>query len=275
MDTWIPRLASIARILALALVGYGALIFFVQRWVAFPGALRDPPRDRAVAPDGAEQVWLETSFGRVEAWLFPGHGEGALPTAVFAHGNGELIGDWTREMSDLASSGMNVLAVEFPGYGFSEGKPSRSSIREAFGTAFDRMATRPDVDPERVIAYGRSMGGGAAADLARDRPVAALVLQSTFSSAMAVARSTLVPGFLVRDRFDNVEVVERFERPVLLMHGPDDDVLPYSHAETLAEAREGLRITTIDCAHNDCARVWPDIRDHIVDFLREHGLLQR
>lgn len=274
MDTWMPRLIPVIRTLTLALLGFGVLVFFLQRRLAFPGTSRDLPRAAPVAPGDVEQVWLETSYGRVEAWFFPGSGEGARPTIVFGHGNGELIGDWYREMSSLAAGGVNVLAVEFPGYGFSEGKPSRGTIREAFNAAFDRMADRSDVDRERIVAYGRSMGGGAAGDLARDRPVAALILQSTFSSAKSVARSMLVPGFLVRDRFDNVEAVRGFEGPVLLMHGPRDDVLPFSHAQRLARAREGLAITRIDCAHNDCARVWPDIRDQLIGFLREHGLLE-
>lgn len=274
MEEWIPRLVPVTRILTLSVVGLGLLIFFAQRWVAFPGARRDPGRARAVAPQGIEQLWLETSYGRVEAWFFPAGGEGPRTTVIFAHGNGELIDDWAHAMSELAESGLNAVAVEFPGYGFSAGTSSRRTIREAFDVAFDRMAGRPDVDPDRIVAFGRSMGGGAAGDLALDRPVAALILLSTFSSAMAVARSTLVPGILVRDRFDNVTAIEGFQGPVLLMHGPTDDVLPFSHAQTLSRAREGLEITTLPCAHNDCARAWPDIRAHIVTFLGVHHILE-
>lgn len=275
METWMVKLVPVARVLTLLLVGSGLLVFFVQRWLAFPGALRHPLRAGPVAPAGVEQVWIETSHGRVEAWLFTTEAEGVRPTVVYAHGNGELIDDWRGEMSSLTAEGLNVLAVEFPGYGFSEGKPSRRTIRETFNAAFDRMAARPDVASDRIVAYGRSMGGGAAGDLARDRPVAALVLQSTFSSTMAMARSMLVPGFLVRDRFDNIAALRSFDGPVLLMHGPRDDVIPFSHAERLAATREDLRITTIDCAHNDCARVWPDIRKHLVAFLGEHGIVER
>lgn len=275
MDPWLPKLVSLSRILLLALAGFGVLAFFVQRWVAFPGALLDPRRTTPSPPDDAEQVWLETEPGRVEAWLFAAAGDGPHATVIYAHGNGELIDDWAREMADLAEAGLHVLAVEFPGYGFSGGKPSRGSIRSTFREAFDRMVARSDVDPDRIVAYGRSMGGGAAGDLARDRPVAALILQSTFSSTMDAARSMLVPGFLVRDRFDNVAAVESFDGPVLLMHGPEDEVLPFAHAERIAAARPSLRITRLSCGHNDCAGVWPEIEGHIVDFLRDNGLLGR
>ena len=272
MDSWLSAVSSVLKVALLAFAGFSLLVFVVQRWVAFPGSFRSPPRPEATGPEGAEQIWLDTSFGRVEGWFFPAPGDAPAPAIVYAHGNGELIDDWATEMSDLAERGVHVLAVEFPGYGFSEGKPTRETIRETFSEAFDRLAGRSDVDGDRIVAYGRSMGGGAAADLALDRPVAGLVLQSTFSSTVAMARTMLVPGFLVRDRFDVVDAVERYEGPVLLMHGPDDDVIPFRHAQRIAAARDDLDITVIDCAHNDCAPVWPDIRDHVVGFLDAHDL---
>lgn len=277
MEAWLPRLMPALRVLALSAVAFGLLIFLVQRWIAFPGALREPLRASPTPPRGGEQIWLSTDFGRVEAWLFtaepPGERAAPAPAVIYAHGNGELIDDWAREMRDLADRGVHALAVEFPGYGFSDGKSTRSTIRATLAEAFDRLTARGDVAEDRIVAYGRSMGGGAAGDLTRDRPVAALILQSTYSSTMAVARSMLVPGFLVRDRFDNADAVRSFDGPVLLMHGPGDDVLPFSHAERLSRAREDLEITRIDCAHNDCAPVWPDIRGHVIAFLQEESIL--
>lgn len=117
------------------------------------------------------------------------------------------------------------------------------------------------------------MGGGSAGDLVSDRPVAGLILQSTFSSAKALARASFAPGFLVRDAYDNVAAVRAYEGPVLLMHGPGDEVLPFGHAERIAEARDGLDVTPIECGHNDCARVWPEILQRVQAFLGENGIL--
>jgi fermentation-respiration switch protein FrsA (DUF1100 family) len=104
--------------------------------------------------------------------------------------------------------------------------------------------------------------------------VRALALQSTFSSIAALARQALLPGFLVLDRFDNRRAVADFQGPVLLMHGPRDEVIPFEHALTLASVREGLAITEIDCGHNDCADQWPSIVSLFAAFLRENGLLE-
>lgn len=266
---------SIVKILVVAYAGYLGLIFAMQRRMAFPGTLRVPPRASMSAPEGVEQVWLDTSFGRVEAWFLTAPDPAVAPTVVFAHGNGELIDDWLGDMRRLPARGVNALLVEFPGYGHSDGAPTRATIAETFDAAFDWLLRREGVDRAKIVAYGRSLGGGAAADLARSRPVAALVLQSTFASAAAIAREQLVPGFVVRDRFDNAAMVGAMELPVLLMHGRTDEVISWAHAERIAEAREGLVITEIPCGHNDCASAWPDIVSALTEFLERHHLLER
>jgi len=271
---------SVLKLVVLAYVGYTALLFILQRRVLFPGAMRDSPRTDTSAPAGVTQVWLEASFGRTESWFFPAEAASSLPadqvthapTIVFAHGNGELIEDWRNEMEVLARAGMNALLVEFPGYGHSQGGPSRATLRETFSLAFDWLLAQDGVDADRIVAHGRSMGGGVASDLALARPVSALVLQSTFSSTGAMARESFVPGFLVRDRFDNRRAVEAYSGPVLLMHGVRDDVISFSHAETIADVRDGLDIIRLDCAHNDCAPVWPTVSESVKAFLVRNGL---
>lgn len=262
------------KVVGVALLGYAGLMFVMQRRVVFPGVSLEPARASAIAPPGVTQVWLELSFGRVEAWFLQAAGDGRQPTIVFAHGNAELIDDWADAMGQLRDVGVNSLLVEFPGYGFSDGEPSREALTETFNAAYDWLLARTGVDADRIVAYGRSIGGGPAADLAVDRRVSALVLQSTFTSTVAMARAVLLPGFLVRDRFDNRRAITEFDGPVLVMHGIDDDVIPYQHAEGLASAREGLGVTVIDCAHNDCGPEWPHIMAVLTSFLESNGLLE-
>jgi pimeloyl-ACP methyl ester carboxylesterase len=261
----------VARVAAAAIIGYAALVFLVQRAVAFPGQYR--PVDTEGPRAGVEQVWLETSFGRVEGWLFRSSAPDS-PVAIFFHGNGELIDDWDSALQLLAQSGVTVLAVEFPGYGRSEGRPRRDTIRETAAAAYDWLKQEPTLDGAHVIGYGRSMGGGAAADLALDRPLDALILQSSFSSTMAMAATVHVPSFLVRDRFDPRNAVAKYTGPVLLMHGPDDEVIPYAHALENAAARPGLHVVDLPCGHNDCGAAWPEIVANMRNFLIQEGLLR-
>ena len=124
------------------------------------------------------------------------------------------------------------------------------------------------MDPERVVVWGRSIGGGVASDLAVSRPVKALILQSTFSSMATLARRSFgAPGFLLRDRYDVARAVAEFEGPVLLMHGARDEVIPYLHAEGIAGVRDGLEVPGLDCGHNDCSPYWGEIKEKIARFM--------
>ena len=261
-------LGTLVRVVALAYVGYIAFLFIVQRSLLFPGTRLASPHALDSAPPGVVQVWLGTSFGRVEAWFFDGSKGTPTATLIFAHGNGELIDHWRSEMEDLADLGINVLLVEFPGYGHSDGKPSRITLRETYTQAYDWLIEQSQVDPDRVVAWGRSIGGGVASDLTLYRPVKALILQSTFSStASLVRRGYGAPGFLLRDRYDVARDVAAFGGPVLLIHGIRDEVIPYPHAEQIAGVREGLEVITLDCGHNDCSPQWGEIREQIARFI--------
>ena len=261
-------LGALVRILALAYLGYVVLLFTLQRGLLFPGTRLPALHALDAALPGVEHVWLETSFGRVEAWFLDGSNGSPTATLVFAHGNGELIDHWLSETQGFADRGVNVLLVEFPGYGHSEGRPSRATLRETFTQAYDWLIERSEVDPERVVVWGRSIGGGVASDLALSRPVKALILQSTFSSMATMAwKNFRAPGFLLRDRYDVAGAVAMFEGPVLLIHGTRDEVIPYSHAEGIAAVREGLEVVDVDCGHNDCGPYWGEIREEVVRFV--------
>jgi hypothetical protein len=137
--------------------------------------------------------------------------------------------------------------------------------------AYDWALTRPGVDPARVVGWGRSLGGGAITALARERTLAAIVLESTFTSVRRMAQSIGVPAFLVRDPLDNLAVIESFPGPVLIVHGERDDMIPVAHARELAAAARSARLVVVTgCGHNDCPRPWADLRA----FLDENGLLK-
>lgn len=271
----LARVASVAFSLAAVYVAYAGLTFLLQRAMIFPGrrSTADAPRG-AGPPPGVEQVWLPTVAGRVEAWFVAGP-TARGPAFLFAHGNAEQIDDWPLSLSGAGALGASLLMVEYPGYGRSEGEPSEASIRDAMVAAHDWLGARPEVDPARIVAFGRSLGGGAVCTLVRRRPLAALVLQSTFTGIESFARARWLPGFLVRDRFDNLAAIERFEGPVLVIHGTRDDVIPYAHGQALAAAARNGALISYPCAHNDCPPSFDAMWHAIGQFLRTHGVMPR
>jgi hypothetical protein len=252
---------------------YCVLLFFVQRQVIFPRYMIPTPPPPDFKTLRIEPWWLETSFGKVEAWyLPPAAAEKPAPAVIFAHGNGELIDYWPNELGRFSEMGIGLLLVEYPGYGRSDGSPSQESIAETFTLAYDRLAVRTDVDPARIVLFGRSLGGGAVCDLALKRPSAALILMSCFESVSAFAVRYLAPAFLIRDPFDNLSAVRRYHGPVLVLHGQFDEVIPFGHGQALHAAAQDGKMIVYEAGHNDCPPDWAVFWRDVEEFLRANGI---
>lgn len=256
---------------------YCSLLFLFQRHILFPRGQIEAPSPMANNISDLEKIWLDTNEGKVEAWFFPpapGHVTEPAPAAIFAHGNAELIDFWPGEFKKFALLGIGVLLVEYPGYGRSEGSPSQRSIVETFVAAYDALIARKDVDPSRIVLFGRSLGGGAVCALAAKRPSAALILLSTFTSVRSCASRFLVPGFLVLDPFDNLAVVGSYSGPVLIIHGRNDNLIPHKHGVALYRAARRAKMLTYDCQHNDCPPSWDTFWRDVESFLVDAEIIE-
>lgn len=262
---------------AIAVVSAGAALLglrWAERWVLFPA-----PAAPAVAPmvaAGIEQKWLELSDSRVEAFLLMPKiiQEQSVPLLVYAHGNGELVDTWLSEFEPVLATGTAVLLVEYPGYGRSIGTPSEDTIQRALAAGYDWAVSKPNIDRRRVVGYGSSLGGGAICALAQARPLAALVLESTFTSFGDLLAERPAPvAFLrhiVQNDFNNLAIVSTYELPLLVLHGDRDQMIPPSHARRLAEAARLSEIGIMACGHNDCPRPWAAL----LSFLSRHHLVR-
>jgi hypothetical protein len=266
---------SLVAIVVVGYVAWAALLFFMQRSMMFPGAgmAGGDSRVGAPPPAGVEEVWIDTPAGAVEAWFLPADGAGTSPAAIFAHGNAELIDYAIQDARDLRDIGLSVLLVEYPGYGRSAGRPARRSIGDVFLAAYDQLVARPDIDNDRIVGLGRSLGAGAISDLARDRPLRALVLQSPFTSVADLAKRYFLPPILVRDAFDNAAVLSTFPGPVLLIHGTRDRMIPHSNSERLARVAAASELLSLECGHNDCPPDRAAYMTALDDFLERADVL--
>ncbi len=237
-----------------------------QRKFLFPADQVPVPEYTADRIEGLDRVWLDVSGERVESWFIPSENENKKPSPVilFAHGNGELIDYWLDEFNQFIRYGISVMLVEYPGYGRSGGNPSQESVTETFVKAYDFLVERPDVDKNAIIFLGRSLGGGAVCALTEQRTPAALILMSTFTSARSFAKRYLAPGTLILDPFENLKIVAEYTGPVLIIHGKNDDLIPFSHGQKLYEAAQDGEMIIYDSGHNDCP---PDLQTFISDIL--------
>ena len=177
----------------------------------------------------------------------PEHGTKAL---IRCHGNAEDMMGTLWALKDLAEQGYTIAAVDYPGYGRSDGSPTEEGCYRNVHRLYDWLVETRGFKPEDIIVDGFSIGSGPAVELAATKPVGGLVLEAPFLSAPRVVTKVRI---LPVDPFPNLKRIGDVKCPVLFFHGTSDRVIPYEHGRALFElAREPKRFITIeDGDHND------------------------
>jgi fermentation-respiration switch protein FrsA (DUF1100 family) len=195
---------------------------------------------------------------RLHAWLTAPPSE-RLGTILFAHGNAGNIGDRVFEAALLARAGFDVLMFDYRGYGHSTGKPDEHGTYLDARAALKELLAQPEVDPQRVIYLGESLGGAVALELAIHQPPAGLILQSTFTSVRAIARHhyTVIPRAAIPDAYPSLSRISRLTAPLLVLHGDRDEIVPLEHGRALyAAAPDPKQIHVFEgCGHNDLVQL--------------------
>lgn len=227
-------------------------------------------------PTEATDVWLTTSDGiKLHGWFFMTNSAPAIATVIFFHGNGGNISNVGWVGQRLSSRGLNVLLLEYRGYGRSEGDVNGEQGLYADADAGYHYVTKTlGVRPESVVLYGQSLGTAVAADMASRRQCAALILESGFSSASDLA-ATVLPllprrlHFLSRNRFESARKLAGVKCPVLITHGDPDDTIPKEHGQRLfAAANEPKKLLIFPGAgHNVFGSQGNEYLDLIADFV--------
>lgn len=154
-------------------------------------------------------------------------------TLLYIHGNAEDLGDIRPLLDRLHSWGFSIFAYDYRGYGTSDGKPNESNAYQDAEVAYTYLTQTLKIPPQKIIVYGRSLGGGSAVELATRHQVGGLILESTFTSAFrVVAPFPLLPF----DKFSNIDKLPKVSCPVLVMHGEADRTIPFTHGKALYDA---------------------------------------
>jgi fermentation-respiration switch protein FrsA (DUF1100 family) len=171
-------------------------------------------------------------------------------TILYVHGNAEDLGDIKPVLAKIRNLGFNVVAYDYRGYGTSEGTATENSAYEDIDAAYSYLTQKLKIPPQQIIVFGRSVGGGSAVDLAARKPVAGLIMESSFVSAFRV----VVPfPILPFDKFPNLAKINRVKCPILVIHGKSDEIIPFTHSEKLfsAIASPKLYLWVEGATHND------------------------
>ena len=228
-----------------------SFIYFPSREIeATPGDVGLEFEDvRFQAPDGVA----------LHGWFVPGEGDATL---VWFHGNGGNIGHRVGNIRELVERlQISIFIFDYRGYGRSEGSPYEEGTYLDAEAAITYVRSREDVDPEKTIYFGRSLGCAVAAEMAIKYPPRALICESGFTSVRAMTKRVypFLPGlqFLVTTKYDTLSKIARVDAPVMVLHGDRDEIVPFSMSRELFDAVKGpKRIYTIEGAgHNDTYHV--------------------
>lgn len=182
--------------------------------------------------DNDSIIKLTTPSGeKIAAKLFKN--PNAKLTILFSHGNAEDIFTSESFSQKLSDAGFNVFAYDYRGYGLSEGKPSEQNSYEDAETAYNYLTNDLKIAPQKIIIFGRSLGGGVAIDLASRKKCGGLIAESTFVSAFRVMTTYKIYPF---DEFENLIKIPNVKCAVLLIHGKKDELIPIWHGEKLFSA---------------------------------------
>lgn len=202
------------------------------------------------------ELTIPTEDGeRLHAWWIPTRVASARGHVLFFHGNAGNVSHRVEHALALSAAGLDLLLVDYRGYGQSTGKPSEEGLHRDARASLAALRAGDRVDPGRVVYMGESLGAAVALRLALETPPLACVLQSAFTSLRDVAREHYPAALssLAGDAYPSRERIRRLRVPVLILHGEADDIVPVAHARALFDAApEPRRLHIVpDAGHND------------------------
>jgi uncharacterized protein len=245
-----------------------------RRLIYFPSP--GPVPSASTYLPGGSDVVLHTEDGkRLGAWYLPAVGGKGGPGVVVFNGNGGDRAGRALLAEGLSRLGLSVLLFDYRGYGGNPGSPSENGLAADARAAQAWLAKQAEVDPDRIVYFGESLGAAVAVGLATERPPAALVLRSPFTSLADVAKvhyPWLPVGRLLVDRFPSIERIGSLSTPVMVIAGDRDDVVPESLSKKLYDAAPDPKryLLVPGTGHNDPELVGGDrLLDEVGRFLSE------
>ena len=231
------------------------MLYWMQDGIVFPGGdmNEDNPGQHGWP---YEEIRLSVLGEETYGW-FVKHDGPTRGTVLFSHGNAGTISDRLGFVENFRALNLDVLVYDYGGFGYSTGAPSEDRCYADIRAMWDFLVDDRGVAPESVLLWGRSLGGGPTSELATLVDEGAVILESTFTSvpAMGARQYPIYPvfvlEFIVRTQFSSVTKVGAIGCPLLVVHSPNDTVVPYALGEELfVAASESKTFLSIEGDHN-------------------------
>jgi fermentation-respiration switch protein FrsA (DUF1100 family) len=202
-----------------------------------------------------EEVWITTEDGvKLSAYFLPRASSSKV--LLWFHGNADNIGFGLEQMKALSTLDVNILEMDYRGYGKSEGSPDEAGLYRDADAAYRYLAGTRRFKPENIIIYGHSLGGAVAIELASRQKCGGVIVESSFTSGRDMARrmfSIPLLEYVTKSRFNSIRKIKQVQSPVLVIHGTRDALIPFFMGQALYQAApEPKEFFAVEGAgHND------------------------
>ena len=244
------------------------IILFIMILLKFieKGLIFHPDKGNdSITPDAYgieyDDVTFRTEDGlNLHGWFVPGKKSSPdedLHTLLWFHGNAGNINHRLGNIKMLHERvPVNVFIIDYRQYGRSEGKISEKGTYIDAGAALAHLHSRKEINQEKIIFFGRSLGSAVAVELALKEKCRALILETPFTSILEMGKKLypfLPVSLLLKTKYDSLSKIRNIKVPILIMHGDNDDLVPFEHGKRLYDmANEPKEFYTIPGAgHND------------------------
>jgi len=264
---------TILAIILILYLGLALLLFLFQNNLIY-----FPTRAIATTPAAIGLAYEEVRFRaedgvELAGWFVPA--PNAASTLLFFHGNAGNISHRLASIELFHRLGLNVFIFDYRGYGQSQGSPTEIGTYRDAAAAWRYLVEDKQIPPGRIIFFGRSLGGSVAAWLAERHPPQALILESTFTSIpdMAARQFPFIPvRLLARARYDTLARIPNITAPVLIIHSPADEIIPYSHSRRLFEAaRQPKAFLELSGSHNEGFLLTTQYEANLAAFIAQYA----
>jgi len=239
----------------LIVVGVGIVFYpFIENSIIF-----HPDRQLDDNPSNWELFYKDVQFLtpdglKLHGWFFPLSEES--PILIFCHGNAGNISHRIENVNFLVKKGISVFLFSYRGYGKSSGSPSEKGIYIDGIAAYDYLTDVEKIPPERIAVFGRSLGGSVATEIALQRKVRCMIIESTFTSIKDMAK-TIFPFFVfspfLPHHYNTICKIANVNIPKLIIHGDNDEIVPFSMGKKLFSQtpEPKLFLPIHEAGHND------------------------
>jgi hypothetical protein len=213
-------------------------------------AIEITPKDIGLA---YEDVNITTDDGvDIHGWFIPA--KDPVGVLLFSHGNGGNISHRLEKLQMLHELNLDILIYDYRGYGMSKGKPSETGLYLDAEAMYAYLLKEKAYEPEQIVAYGESLGGAVAVELAKRHTLHKLIIEGSFSSIKDIARKyfPFIPSFIYKTKFDSIGKINDITVPKLIIHSIDDEIIPFKFGVALFDAAAGpKKFIVLKGGHND------------------------